>query len=142
MISKAYAYTIRIDDLSTYMKVKEYLTHFDAFNHYRSEWIIDLDTYQDYIEIYVDYSSFVKLDPEKLYGASLRRCRALPKNKIKSIFHGHHIIDTVIDEQSESESMSFSDSQPPEPDKEQARINALEAKLDMALGVLQHIIES
>ena len=58
--------------------------------------VIDLDSYHDDVNIYVDFISPIKLDADKMYGASFKRCKMIPKNKIESVFNNHNILDTSI----------------------------------------------
>ena len=81
-ISKAYAYTVRVDDKSTYDQVKKYLTHFKTLDHYKSERIIDQETDEDYIQIYVDFTGSIGLKPEKMYGAIFSKCKKIPKERL------------------------------------------------------------
>ena len=51
--SISYTYNVKVYDISTYDKVRDYYTHFESLDHYRSNKVIDKNTNQDYVEIYV-----------------------------------------------------------------------------------------
>ena len=145
------AYTVRVNDLSLYTRVRDYLTNFRSLYHYKSERMVDPRTKKQYINIYVDYIAPIKLRPERLYGVDVKECSRIPKQEIKSIFKGRYIIDPVIiDEQSDNEEMSEPDDeelseskseQAPKLDYIKDRMESLEAKLNTALDMLQQILK-
>ena len=52
--SISYAYNVKVYDISTYDKVRDYLTHFESLDHDRSNKVVDKNTNQDYVYIYVE----------------------------------------------------------------------------------------
>ena len=52
--SISYVYNVKVYDISTYDKVRDYLTHFESLDNYRSNKLIDKNTDQDYVDIYVE----------------------------------------------------------------------------------------
>ena len=94
--NKSMAYSVRVDDILTYMNVIEYLTHFHSTNHCRCDKVIDLDTDHGHVNIYVDFICPFKLDTDKMYRASFKRYKMIHKYKIKSVFNDHNIIDTIL----------------------------------------------
>ena len=52
--SISYVYNVKVYDISTYDKVRDYLTRFESLDNYRSNKLIDKNTNQDYVDIYVE----------------------------------------------------------------------------------------
>ena len=52
--SISYTYNVKVYDISTYDKVRDYITHFESLDNYRSNKLIDKITNQDYVYIYVE----------------------------------------------------------------------------------------
>ena len=146
-ITKSYAYTVRVDDKSTYDQVKKYLTHFQTLDHYKSERIVDLDTDEDYIKIYVDFTGSIGLRPSKMCGAMFSKCKKIPKQEANKIFNGHNIMDTIVidlsDESSEFDNdyMSVSNTEvKSESDKEVKSEPDVEPKQQVELTKPQVIV--
>ena len=124
---KRCAYTVRVDDKSTYDQVKKYLTHFDSFNRFKSEKMVDPLTKKPYTHIYVDYIEPISLDPKKMYGSIFSKCDWIPYQPNKEVRPDQatrlNNIETKLDTINQ-------------------RMDNLEAKLNTALVALQRILES
>ena len=86
--SMTYAYNVKIYDISTYNKVRDYLTQFESLDHYVSNKIVVKNNNQNYTDIYVDHTDQIGLNPDKMHGASFSKRRRIPYNKIKSLSKG------------------------------------------------------
>ena len=102
--SISYTYNAKVYDISTYDKVRDYIIRFESLDHYRSNKVIDKNNNQDYVDIYVEYTDQIGLNPDKMHGDSFSKRRRITYNKIKSVFNGRKILDTIINESLEPES--------------------------------------
>ena len=52
--SISYVYNVKVYDISTYDKVSDYITYFESLDNYRSNKVVDKNTNQNYVDIYVE----------------------------------------------------------------------------------------